>query len=125
MKKFLSTVFSGCSQTSVDYIIEQTTQTIAEENVLTATNDNIVGNTEPVTISGEVQEMAEDTKEAVASEQDIATDELAPVPDDEADIVDEGAIEPDAQVEQENISYDGTNTGNGLSLLGKCTGLTY
>ena len=67
MKKFLSTVFSGCSQTSVDYIIEQTTQTIAEENVLTATNDNIVGNTEPVTISGEVQEMAEDTKEAVAS----------------------------------------------------------
>lgn len=113
-------MFAGCSNDVVvsvnETTTEQTTQAATEENSATA---------EQVTISDEVQEMAEDTKEAVASEQDIATDELAPVPDDEADIVDEGAIEPDAQVEQENISYDGTNTGNGLSLLGKCTGLTY
>lgn len=113
-------MFEGCSNdiaVSVDETTtEQTTQADVKEN-LTAE--------EPVTISDEVQEMADDTKDAVADEQDIATDELAPVPDDEADIVDEGVIESDAQVEQENISYDGINTGNGLSLLGKCTGLTY
>lgn len=113
-------MFAGCSNdiaVSVDETTtEQTTQADVKEN-LTAE--------EPVTISDEVQEMVDDTKDAIADEQDIATDELAPVPDDEADIVDEGVIESDAQVEQENISYDGTNTGNGLSLLGECTGLTY
>lgn len=113
-------MFAGCSNdiaVSVDETTtEQTTQADVKEN-LTAE--------ESVTISDEVQEMADDTKDAIADEQDIATDELAPVPDDEADIVDEGVIESDAQVEQENISYDGTNTGNGLSLLGECTGLTY
>ncbi|MFR5877076.1 MAG: SH3 domain-containing protein [Eubacterium sp.] len=111
-------MFAGCSNDTSVSAPEQTTQ--AE-----TTADNNIGNNETVTISDEVQEMADDTKNAVESEQDIATDELAPVPDNEADIVDEGAIEPDAQVEQENISYDGMNTGNGLSLLGKCTGLTY
>jgi hypothetical protein len=45
--------------------------------------------------------------------------------EEEQDIVDEGALEADAIVEQENISYDGTNTGNGLSLLGSYQGLTY
>ena len=113
-------MFAGCSNdiaVSVDETTtEQTTQADVKENLTVE---------EPVTISDEVQEMADDTKDAVADEQDIATDELAPVPDDEADIVDEGVIESDAQVEQENISYDGTNTGNGLSLLGECTGLTY
>lgn len=117
-------MLAGCSNDVTVSVDETTTQAVTEDNSATATDIN-VGSTEYVTISDEVQEMAEDTKEAVASEQDIATDELAPVPDDEADIVDEGAIEPDAQVEQENISYDGINTGNGLSLLGKCTGLTY
>lgn len=113
-------MLAGCSNdvaVSVDETTtEQTTQADVKKDLTVA---------EQVTISEEVEQLAEDTKEAVASEQDIATDELAPVPDDESDIVDEGAIEPDAQVEQENISYDGTNTGNGLSLLGKCTGLTY
>ena len=113
-------MLAGCSNdvaVSVDETTtEQITQADVQEDLTTA---------EQVTISEEVEQLAEDTKEAVASEQDIATDELALVPDNEADIVDEGAIEPDAQVEQENISYDGTNTGNGLSLLGKCTGLTY
>lgn len=122
-------MFAGCSyDTAVsvsESTTEQTTQAAVKENLTTDATDINVGNNEEVTVSDEVQEMADDTKEAVASEQDIATDELAPVPDDESEIVDEGAIEPDAQVEQENISYDGTNTGNGLSLLGKCTGLTY
>lgn len=131
IKSFICTLLSvllifgmlaGCSNDTAVSVIESTTQQTTQAET---TADNNIGNNETVTISDEVQEMADDTKDAVESEQDIATDELAPVPDDEADIVDEGAIEPDAQVEQENISYDGTNTGNGLSLLGKCTGLTY
>lgn len=118
-------MFAGCSNDTSVSVIESATQAVAEDNSATDATDINVGSNEEVTVSDEVQEMADDTKEAVASEQDIATDELAPVPDDESEIVDEGAIEPDAQVEQENISYDGTNTGNGLSLLGNCTGLTY
>lgn len=114
-------MFAGCSNDVTISVAETTTQ--ADDVKENLTTD--VGSTEPVTVSNEVHQLAEDTKEAVADEQDIATDELAPVPNNESDIVDEGAIEPDAQVEQENISYDGTNTGNGLSLLGKCTGLTY
>lgn len=114
-------MFAGCSNDVTISVAETTTQADdVKENLTTG-----VGSTEPVTVSNEVQQLAEDTKEAVADEQDIATDELAPVPNNESDIVDEGAIEPDAQVEQENISYDGTNIGNGLSLLGKCAGLTY
>ena len=117
-------MFSACSNDTAVSVAETTIEQTTQESSATATDTN-VGSTEPVTISEEVQQLADDTKEAVEQKQDIATDELAPVPDDESDIVDEGAIEPDAQVEQENISYDGTNTGNGLSLLGKCTGLTY
>lgn len=37
----------------------------------------------------------------------------------------EQEVESDAQVEQENISYNGSSTGNGLAILGQCTGLTY
>ena len=134
MKKFLCTILSviiilsvltGCSEKSVEYTIDSITENTLQSNSDSNLPTDAAGITEEVTISDEVQEMADDTKEAVASEQDIATAELAPAPEDEAEIVDEGAIEPDAQVEQENISYDGTNTGNGLSLLGKCTGLTY
>lgn len=121
-------MLAGCSNDIAipvdEKTTEQTTQAVTEKNTASATDVN-VGTIEPVTISDEVQGMADDTKDAIADEQDIATDELAPVPDDEADIVDEGVIEPDGQVEQEDISYDGTNTGNGLSLLGECTGLTY
>lgn len=117
-------MLSGCSNDVAVSVPETTIEQTTQENSATATDTND-GSTEPVTVSDEVQQLANDTKEAVEQKQDIATDELAPVPDDESDIVDEGAIEPDAQVEQENISYDGTNTGNGLSLLGKCTGLTY
>ncbi len=112
---FIFGMFAGCSNdnaVSVDEAAtEQTTQAVTEN--------------EAVTVSDEVMKIAADTKNAVASKQDIATDELAPVPDNEADIVDEGAIEPDAQVEQENPSYDGTNTGKGSKLLGACSGLTY
>lgn len=109
-------MFAGCSNDIAVSVDETTTEQTIQADV----KENLTAE-EPVTVSDEVQEMADDTKDAIADEQDIATDELAPVPDDEAAIVDEGVIEPDAQVEQENISYDGTNTGNGLSLL-ICTG---
>ncbi len=117
-------MLAGCSNDVAVSVPETTTEQTTQENSATATDTNN-GSTESVTVSDEVQQFANDTKEAVEQKQDIATDELAPVPDDESEIVDEGAIEPDAQVEQENISYDGINAGNGLSLLGKCTGLTY
>lgn len=109
-------MLAGCSNDIAVPVDETTTEQATQATVTTD---------EQVTVSDEVQQIADDTKEAVEQKQDIATDELAPVPDDESEIADEGAIETDAQVEQENISYDGTNTGNGLSLLGKCTGLTY
>lgn len=112
-------IFSGCGTTDVIETATTTTE-FATDNNVGSKEEN-----ETVVISQELIELVEDTKDEIKAGEDIATDELAPVPDDEADIVDEGAIEPDAQVEQENISYDGTNTGNGLYLLGKCTGLTY
>ncbi len=107
-------VFSALAGCSNDVAVSVPETTVTEQT----TEKEII-------VSDEVKKLAADTKKAVVEEQDIASDELAPVPEDEADIVDEGAIEPDAQVEQEDISYDGTNTVNGKSLLGKCTGLTY
>lgn len=134
MEKILCTILSamiilsvltGCSEKSVECTING----ITENTVLSDSDSSLLtdaaGSAEKVTISDEVYGMADDTIEAVEQNKDIATDELAPVPEDESEIVDEGVIEPDAQVEQENISYNGTNTSNGLSLLGKCTGLTY
>ena len=118
---FIFSMFAGCSNDVAVSVDETTT----EQTTRAVDTNNNVSSVETVTISDEVQKIAADTKNAVASKQDIATDELAPVPDNEADIVDEGAIEPDAQVEQENPSYDGTNTGKGNKLLGACSGLTY
>lgn len=122
---------AGCSNNVTDVsntetTSEQTTQGEVKENLTTDATDTNVGSTESVTISDEVQQLAEDTKDAVADKEDIATDEIIEANEvDEEIIENESLLENDAQVEQENISYDGTNTGNGLSLLGKCTGLTY
>lgn len=87
-------------------------------------NDETINNT--VIISDEVQESAEDTIEATENGEDLSTTEIieSTVKEEES-VTDEGALETDAVVEQENISYDGTNTGNGLSLLGSYQGLTY
>ena len=46
----------------------------------------------------------------------------ANIEDEDAIINEEALLENDALVEQENISYDGDNTGKGSKLLGKCTG---
>lgn len=87
-------------------------------------NDETINNT--VIISDEVQESAEDTIEATENGEDLSTTEIIEsTVEEEESVTDEGALETDAVVEQENISYDGTNTGNGLSLLGSYQGLTY
>ncbi len=87
-------------------------------------NDENINNT--VIISDEVQESAEDTIEATENGKDLSTTEIIEsTVEEEESVTDEGALETDAVVEQENISYDGTNTGNGLSLLGSYQGLTY
>lgn len=83
-------------------------------------------NNKEVIISNETQEMIENTIEAVENGEDISTTEIIEgSEEEEINITDEGALEIDAVIEQENISYDGDNTGDGLSLLGAYQGLTY
>ena len=79
-----------------------------------------------VIISNETQEIVEDTIEAVEKGEDVSTTEIIEgSEEEEINITDEGALETDAVIEQENISYNGDNTGDGLSLLGAYQGLTY
>lgn len=92
-----------------------------EETAATASSENLPNDEkEEIIVSDEVHQLAQDTSEAVEKGQDIATDEVI-----ESSVEEEQSLEKDAVVEQENISYDGTNTGNGLSLLGAYQGLTY
>lgn len=100
-------------------------------NKLDTVHDQIIEeiqneNSKEVVISNETQEIVEDTIEAVEKGEDISTTEVIEgSEEEEINITDEGALEIDAVIEQENISYDGDSTGNGLSLLGAYQGLTY
>lgn len=109
------TIFCGCN----DFDIEKSTKPIE-----TTTVEQI---TEPeVTISADVKTEAKKTKDEVENGEDVGTDEtIIAKPIEENTVVDESLIEQDAVIEQEDISYDGTNTGKGTVLLGTCTGLTY
>ena len=79
-----------------------------------------------IIITEETQEIVEETIEKVDNGEDISTTEIIESSEEEEiDITDEGALETDAVIEQENISYDGDSTGDGLSLLGAYQGLTY
>lgn len=79
-----------------------------------------------VVISEYVHGEVSDTKEATENGEDVSTAEIIESSEEEEkEITDEGALEVDAVVEQENISYNGDSTGNGLSLLGAYQGLTY
>ena len=81
---------------------------------------------EEVTISAETKELVSDTIKDIENGEDIATNEvIESSAEEEATVFDEGAVEPDAQVEQENIAYEGSNSGDGLALLGAYQGLTY
>lgn len=79
-----------------------------------------------VIISNETKELVDNTIEIVKKGEDISTTEvIKSSEDEETEITDEGALETDAVIEQENISYNGDSTSNGLSLLGAYQGLTY
>ncbi len=79
-----------------------------------------------VAVSDETKEIVNETIEATENNEDISTTEvIESSEEEEQEITDEGALETDAVVEQENISYNGDSTGNGLSLLGAYQGLTY
>ena len=87
---------------------------------------------EEVIVSSEAEEIVRDTIQATQEGEDLSTTEIIESSEDEEDTVetedveiDEFEIEADAQVEQENIAYEGDTTGNGLNLLGTYTGLTY
>ena len=79
-----------------------------------------------IIVSEETQQIVDETKQATENKENVSTTELIESSEqEEQNITDEGAIETDAVVEQENISYDGDFTGNGLALLGEYQGLTY
>lgn len=105
---------------------EPTTETTTEVPTQTYAESVEAGDEIEVTVSDEVVELVEDTNEIVENGEDIATDETIPADEaDEESVADEGTLEPDASVDQENISYDGTNTGKGSALLSGAPGLIY
>lgn len=105
---------------------EPTTETTTEVPTQTYAESVEAGDEIEVTVSDEVVELVEDTNEIVENGEDIATDETIPADEaDEKSVADEGTLEPDASVDQENISYDGTNTGKGSALLSGAPGLIY
>lgn len=109
-------VFSGCST------VVENVETTKESSSLSEVSDVTQKQSEAneVTVSDETKELVSDTIDSLDKEEDIATNEVIQSSSEE-----ESNLEVDAVVEQENVSYDGTNTGNGLSLLGNYTGLTY
>lgn len=121
-------ISTGCTAYQVS---DDPTSTTEYSTQSTTSDDSIVSSdaeskSEEVTISSETQELVSDTLDAIENNEDIATNEVIESSEsEEATVVDEGALEADAQVEQENVSYDGTNTGKGTSLLGSYQGITY
>lgn len=69
-------------------------------------------------VSDEVKEESEKTIEDVAENKVLDTT-------GKVEKVNEEELEQDGIIEQENISYDGDITGNGIELLGAYQGLTY
>ena len=78
-----------------------------------------------VIVTNETKTLVEETAEAIENNEDISTTETLESTEEEEQLLEEENLEPDAQVEQENIAWEGDNTGNGLSLLGEYQGLTY
>lgn len=88
---------------------------------------NVVTDTlKEVTVTEETKELVIDTKNATKDGENISSEEtIESNISEEQTVYDEGALEKDAQVDQENISYDGDITGNGQALLGAYQGPTY
>jgi len=78
-----------------------------------------------VIVSEETKSEAEDTIDVTEKGVEVATVETIESSKKEETTLEEEFLELDAQVEQENIAYNGDITGDGLKLLGKCQGLTY
>ena len=78
-----------------------------------------------VIVTNETKALVEETAEALKNDEDISTTEVLESTEEEEQLLEEENLELDAQVEQENIAWEGDNTGNGLSLLGAYQGLTY
>lgn len=79
-----------------------------------------------IIISEETKKLSDQTKEIVNRDEKLSTtEEIESSEQDEKNITDNEALETDAIVDQENISYEGDHTGEGLSLLCKYQGLTY
>lgn len=79
-----------------------------------------------IVVSESTQEIINETIEATEGGEDISTIETIEGSEyEEQNITDEGVLESDAVIEQENISYNGDKSGEGVSLLGSYQGLTY
>ena len=79
-----------------------------------------------VEITNEIKDAVKETIEATLKEEIVETTEIIESsPEEEAEIFDEGMLEVDGVVDQENISYNGDLEGDGLHLLGAYQGQTY
>lgn len=110
-------VFTGCSFESDEMNITTKQEIVTEEKTPV----------EQVTVSDEVVSMAEDTKKAVEQQQDLSSNQVIESSEnEEATVIDEGALENDGTAEHGEYAWNGdAKAGGGLSLLGKCQGLTY
>lgn len=98
-----------------------------EDTIELEKNTTVINETtNEIIVTEETQKIVDETISDTQNSKDLSTTEIIQSSEEEEqDVFDEGALETDAVVEQENISYDGDNTGNGLSLLGSYQGLTY
>lgn len=108
----ISTIFVGCSSTVQVNETEAYSQSPEVEETTSLS--------EAVTLSSDVIEMASDTQADTDDGKDIGSSEIIEGSEEK-----EKTLEPDAKVEQENVAYNGSSSGNGLKLLGKYQGLTY
>lgn len=109
-------LFIGCSTADDNNTTQAKTTTKSTETTTESKSDDSFD----VTISDEAIQSAKDTSKAIEAGEDLASSEIVDSSTDE-----EKALEPDAIVDQENISYDGTNSKKGLDLLGSYQGLMY
>lgn len=107
------TIFCGCNNSNIESTTKPTETTTVEQT-----------NEPEVTISADVKAKPEN-KDEVENGVDVGTDETIIAKQIEENTVVDESSEQDALLVQEDISYDGTNTGKGKALLGACTGLTY
>lgn len=109
----------GCSISTESELSDSTTyiastQPSYDDDSIQTIDDNHI---EDVTISDEVQQIVDDTSEAIEFGEDLASSEII-----ESSIEEEKTLENDAAVEQENVSYDGASSKKGLDLIGPYQG---